>query len=321
MNCPICASERTKKKGQQNGHQRYQCRDCGRKFQGLKYDPDTIVFRPIRLQLPDNADILEQIDRRYSPEELRLIASGRGLNPSQHSRPIVTFQGDTVTIGYFTDSHIGSRFFHDELWLSFLAECRRQNVQRILFSGDLIEGMSNRPDQIYSLEDIGFSAQMDHAERLLKMADDFPIDMIDGNHDRWGIKSGGLFAVRDIASRLAHCTFLGHDCADVIINDTVWRLWHGEDSSSYATSYRIQKLIESFTGGDKPNVLLCGHTHKQGYFFERNIHAVSGGALSYQSDWMRSKRLANHAGFHILRAMIRDGEIVYFSPTFYPFYS
>lgn len=320
MHCPICGSERTKKKGTQRGHQRYQCRDCGRKFQGIEYAPEDVAFRPKGMQLRGNADILQQIDKRYSPEELRLIASGRGINPAQASRPVVNFTGDQVTIGYFTDPHIGSRFFDDYMWHSFLAECRAQNVQRILFTGDLIEGMSNRPDQIYSLTDIGFSAQMEHAERLL-LESEFPIDAIDGNHDRWGIKSGGVFAVRDIAKRVPGMTFLGHDCADVVINGTTWRLWHGEDGSSYATSYRIQKIIESFTGGDKPNVLLCGHTHKQAYIFERNVHAVSGGALSMQSDWMRSKRLSNHAGFHILRATIRDGEIVSFSPTFYPFYS
>lgn len=314
MKCPICGSERTKKKGQQNGHQRYQCRDCGRKFQGLEYNPDDVAFRPA---VPE---IWKQISGRYSADELRAIAAGRGINPTQQSRPIVNFSGDIVTIGYFTDPHIGSRFFDDSLWLSFLAECRAQKVQRILFTGDLIEGMSNRPDQIYSLSDIGFSAQMEHAERLLSMSE-FPIDAIDGNHDRWGLKSGGVFAVRDIAKRIPGMTFLGHDCADVIINGSKWRLWHGEDGSSYATSYRIQKIIESFTGGDKPNVLLCGHTHKQAYIFDRNIHAVSGGALSTQSDWMRSKRLPNHTGFHIIRATIRDSEIVSFSPTFYPFYS
>jgi predicted phosphodiesterase len=309
MTCPDCGSSKTKKKGWQNGHQRYQCKICGVKWQDSTNTP----------QSGASAELLKQLEKRYSAEELRLIASGRGFQLSPYSRPIVNFSGDIVTIGFFTDTHIGSRFFDDSLWLSFLAECRAQKVQRLLFTGDLIEGMSNRPDQIYSLTDIGFSAQMEHAERLLLMAD-FPIDAIDGNHDRWGLKSGGVFAVRDIAKRVPGMTFLGHDCADVIINGSVWRLWHGEDGASYATSYRIQKIIESFTGGDKPNVLLCGHTHKQAYIFERNVHAVSGGALSMQSDWMRSKRLSNHTGFHIIRATIREGEIVSFSPTWYPFY-
>jgi len=271
-------------------------------------------------QVEGSDSLLKKIMSRYSPDELRYIANGRGINPSQQCRPVLDFGGDEVCIGFATDLHVGSKFFEDALWESFIDECRREGVQQILLGGDICEGMSNRPDQMYALTDLGFSNQMDHAERLFRMTD-IDIETIDGNHDRWGIKAGGIFAVRDIANRMpGHVTFLGHDCADVIINGSKWRLWHGEDGSSYATSYRIQKIIESFTGGDKPSVLLCGHTHKQAYIFERNIHAVSGGALSTQSDWMRSKRLANHTGFHIIHARIKDGQIIRFSPTWYPFY-
>jgi len=256
---------------------------------------------------------------RYTPHELRALARGWGLSQSSLSRPALTFEGEEVCIGFCTDTHIGEESFNDSLWESFINECKRQNVDAILHAGDILEGMSNRPDQAYHLTDLGASAQMDHAERLFKKTD-LPIYCIDGNHDRWLVKSSGLYAVRDLAARLDNVEFLGADCGDLEINGTIWRLWHGEDGSSYATSYRVQKLIESFTGGDKPNVLLCGHTHKSGYFFERNIHAVTGGALSYQSSWMKSKRYPCHTGFWIIRATTQDKQIVRFSPTWYPIY-
>lgn len=91
--------------------------------------------------------------------------------------------------------------------------------------------------------------------------------------------------------------------------------------NSYATSYRIQKLIEAFQGGEKPNVLLMGHSHKQGYFFDRNIHAVSGGAMSTQSKWMRSKRMANHSGYHFVTIRVDEtGGVGEFNLSFRPFY-
>jgi hypothetical protein len=90
--------------------------------------------------------------------------------------------------------------------------------------------------------------------------------------------------------------------------------------NSYAVSYRMQKLIESFTGGSKPNVLLMGHSHKQGYFFDRHIHAVSGGALSTQSKWMRSKRMANHAGYHFITMRVDADGVRSFTLTWTPFY-
>ena len=85
-------------------------------------------------------------------------------------------------------------------------------------------------------------------------------------------------------------------------------------------SYRVQKLIESFQGGQKPNILLMGHAHKQGYFFDRNIHAVSGGAMSTQSRWMRSKRMANHSGYHFITMRVDEDGVKEFQLMFRPFY-
>jgi predicted phosphodiesterase len=264
--------------------------------------------------------LYKKLCERFSPAELSAIANGKALNPHGFARPVIDFDGDDVCIGFVTDTHIGGKEFGDSLWMSFLKECEREGVEMILHAGDVHEGMSNRPEQVYNLNDIGVSAQMEHARELFS-ATKIPIKVIDGNHDRWGIKSNGLFMVRDLCERVPNAEFIGCDIGEVVINGSRWMLWHGEDGSSYATSYRVQKLIESFTGGSKPHVLLCGHTHKQGYFFERNVHAVSGGALSYQSDWMRSTRKACHTGFHIISARIKDGQIVRFSPTFYPFYN
>jgi predicted phosphodiesterase len=255
---------------------------------------------------------------RFSPAELKAIADGKSID-TRKTLHKVDFKGDQVTVCYVTDTHWGAKHSPVEWWDAVLEECDRMGVEIMLHGGDLVEGMSNRPDQVYGLTHIGFSAQMDLAEEQLAKCE-LPVYIIDGNHDRWGIKSAGIMAVKDVAARLDHVTFLGHDEGDLDIQGTIWRMWHGEDGSSYATSYRLQKVIEAFTGGEKPHVLLAGHVHKQGYFFDRNIHAVSGGALCKQSPWMRSKRLANHSGFHIIKAGIGDGEIKWFEPRFYPFY-
>jgi predicted phosphodiesterase len=267
----------------------------------------------------NTSDIFRKLSDRYTKEELERIANGRMINPEQEKIPVVNFDGQEVCFGYCTDTHMGSKYFPQHYWESFLEECYKEDVQGILHSGDLIEGMSNRPDQVYGLTHIGFSAQIEYATELLNMTE-IPIYCIAGNHCLWGLKNGGLDPVKEIAKSVPHMDYLGHHEGDIEINGTTWRLWHGEDGSSYATSYRVQKVIESFTGGEKPNALFLGHVHKMGYFFDRNIHAVSGGALSRQSSWMRSKRLANHDGFWIIRATIADKEIKRFSPTWYPFY-
>lgn len=305
IECQDCGSTDLRKKGMRNGLQRYRCNTCGAWTKDAlegKIDP-----------------VVAQIAKRFTPDELRALAKGWGFTRPHAERPAVSFSGDKFIFAHVTDTHIGEESFQDYLWTDFIDECRVRKVQAIFHSGDIIEGMSNRPDQVYHLTDVGFTAQMDHAVKLLGLAD-IPIYAIDGNHDRWGIKSGGLMVGQEIARRCPHVQFIGNDCGDVEINNTVWRLWHGEDGSSYATSYRIQKIIESFTGGDKPHVLLAGHTHKYCKIFERNIWALSGGALSYQSSWMRATRKPCHTGFIIGEATINNGEIVAFSDTFYPYY-
>ena len=139
----------------------------------------------------------------------------------------------------------------------------------------------------------------------------------------WFQKSNGAIIVEDIANNIKKAEFLGHSEGDISLKGkAVMKLWHGLDSSSYAVSYRVQKVIEAFTGGEKPHILLLGHVHKMGYFFDRHVHAVSGGALCLQSSWMRGKRLANHTGFWIIDAYVnKNGGISKFTSTFYPYYA
>jgi len=117
-------------------------------------------------------------------------------------------------------------------------------------------------------------------------------------------------------------TYLGHDEGDITLSTApvTIRLWHGEDGSSYAHSYRIQKIVESFTGGDKPHVLFCGHAHKHTYMFERHIHCIGAGSMQTQSKWMRGKRLASHTGFWIIKMVVNDKGVGSFAPQWFPFY-
>jgi len=265
--------------------------------------------------------VLKRIEEQYTDAELRAIALGGRIVPGYGKVPMVDFEGEEITFAHFTDTHMGSAWFKEPYFDAALEECEKENVGFICLTGDLSDGMSNRPDHIYELTHIGYDRQKDYCvEQWSKWKG--KIYMIDGNHDRWFIKSNGAIIVKDVCERLPNAEFLGHDEADISLRgDTVLKLWHGEDGNSYAISYRMQKLAESITGGEKPHIWLVGHTHKMGYFFIRNIHMVSGGALSTQSSWMRRKKIENHTGFWIIKAWIKKNTVAKFSPTFYPFYA
>ena len=262
---------------------------------------------------------LKKIGEQYTDAELQAIAKGGRLTPGLAKVPIIDFDGDVVTFGFFTDPHMGSVFFQERYLFQFYEECAKRGVDFIACAGDLVEGMSNRPGHIYELSHIGYSQQYEYSRGLLEQAP-FLMYVIDGNHDRWFVKAAGAKIVEEIANSLENIEFLGHDEGNINVNGAVVKLWHGEDGNSYATSYRIQKIIEAFQPGEKPSVLLAGHTHKQIYMFERAVHCVSGGCIQMQSNWMRSKRIPAHVGFWIIEMCVSDGDVKWFSPRWYPFY-
>lgn len=264
---------------------------------------------------------LKKISETYTEKELLAIAKGGRIIPGVDHVPIVDFSGDCVTFGALTDLHIGSVFFNPEYLQQAFEEFEREGVDFVTISGDVTDGMSRRRGQIYELSEIGYDRQRDRAIELLGQTS-LKLYIISGNHDYWYIDNTGADVVKAICNELKNAEYLGIEEGDISLNgDVTIKLWHGEDGSSYALSYRLQKIIEAFTGGEKPSIMICGHTHKYVKIFLRNIWAVSVGSIQTQTRWMRQKRMASHTGFVICRAWIKDRSVVKFSDTFYPFYA
>lgn len=269
----------------------------------------------------DQPTILKQLTDRYTEKELRALAVG-AMQQVDYTRPIHDFRGETIRIGYMTDMHLGSIYTNPAyIRMAYDEFSRGTGVDFVAISGDVTEGMSHRAGHVYECSHIGYAGQKEHAIEVLSPWKESPIYMIDGNHDRWFIKSAGAHIVKDICESIPNAEFIGHDEGDIVLNDNATlKLWHGEDGSSYAISYRLQKLIESFTGGEKPSVLFAGHVHKQGYFFVRHVHCISGGAIQSQSKWMRAKRLASHTGFHIVELKLNEKGVASCRVEWFPFY-
>lgn len=275
--------------------------------------------------IDDKFDAIIKLTGKLSTKEINSIASGSKLEPRK--TPIHNFKGKTFKFLAASDLHIGSNYTNYDNIAEMFDIAKKEKCEFATLSGDICEGMSGRPGHVYELTEIGYEQQKKRAIEILGQTN-LKTYMIDGNHDRWFIKSSGALIVKDICKELDHAEFVGHDEADIIVNGIKIRLWHGEDSSSYALSYRIQKLVESFTGGEKPNILLAGHVHKAIYCFERHIHCFSTGCIQSQSKWMRGKRIAAHTGFWIIEVTVSDRDydgqnsrgVGKITSTWYPFY-
>jgi len=68
-------------------------------------------------------------------------------------------------------------------------------------------------------------------------------------------------------------------------------------ATSYAVSYRMQKMIESIAGGRKPDMLASGHYHKAETLPSyRNVFGVDVGCFEDQTPFMASRASAAHVG-------------------------
>jgi hypothetical protein len=65
-------------------------------------------------------------------------------------------------------------------------------------------------------------------------------------------------------------------------------------------SYKLQKIVESFEGGKKPNVLVAGHWHSWCECSPRNVHAMLAMCFESQTDHERRNALQPVVGGLIL---------------------
>jgi predicted phosphodiesterase len=270
----------------------------------------------------DKSRVLGQIAEQYTDKELQAIAKGGRIVPGIAKVPLISFEGERIRIGGITDTHIGHERFDEGRLFQAFEEFKKEGVEFIVHCGDVTEGMSNRAGHIYELNKLGYDNQKKYAIDLFSQWTDTDIYAIDGNHDRWFLKSNGAIVVKDIAESIDNFHWLGHDEGDISLKGlATLKLWHGEDGNSYALSYRLQKILESLSGGEKPHAMLCGHTHKHVYIFERNVHCTSIGSLQAQTKWMRGKRIAAHVGFFIADYWVNKSGICKVTQTWYPFYT
>jgi predicted phosphodiesterase len=270
----------------------------------------------------DRGKLVSQILQNYSEKEIEAIAKGGRIVPGYAKVPIVSFEGERIRFGAMTDTHIGSLYMPPERIYQAFEIFHKEKVDFITHSGDVTEGMSNRPGHVYELSQIGYDKQKEASVEVFGQWRDTDIFAIDGNHDRWFLKSNGAKIVKDIANVLPNFKFLGHDEGDISLKGKgILKLWHGEDGNSYALSYRLQKILESLTGGEKPNAMICGHTHKYVSIFERFVYCISAGGMQSQTPWMRGKRIAAHVGFCVVDLWVNDKGVCKMSHTWYPFYT
>jgi len=273
------------------------------------------------MEKPKKSKLEKLLEKQGITEQEAITAlKSSGSKPNRTER--LGISGKHFKYGYFSDAHMGHDQFKPELFDKMRRMFNKESIDFIINVGDIVEGMSGRDGHIYELNKIGFSQQIQYATELLGQLKQ-PIYGIDGNHDGWfKIKgNGGVIVGDELETRLKNYKHLGEMEGSIRPAPNVkMTLFHGNDGSAYAISYKLQKLIESFTGGEKPEIVHSGHYHKALYMFTRNVHGFESGTLCGQSKFMRGKKLPAHMGFGIVDVYHNRAGVDRLTHTFVPGY-
>lgn len=194
---------------------------------------------------------------------------------------------DHIKILMISDTHLASKYDRLDILRYIYEKAQDNKTNYILHSGDLTEGLSDRPEQIYSLKEASYIGQRDYVIDKYPQTD-IPTYLISGNHDLWWFKKCGADICKDIASQRDDIIYLGSDCEDLHIGKLKIRLFHGKGGSSYAKSYKLQKYLDSIPMEERPHILQTGHIHQAFYMKQGKTHCFQTSCLQDLTPYERS---------------------------------
>lgn len=197
-----------------------------------------------------------------------------------------------VKLLLISDTHLASKFDRLDILRYLYEEAEDRGVNYILHSGDLTEGLSGRPQQLYELREASYTGQRDYVVDKYPRSY-IPTYLIAGNHDLWWVRQCGADICKDIVNLRPDLHYLGSDCEDLQIGKLRVRLYHGKGGGSYAKSYKIQKYLDAIPSDELPHILQTGHTHQAFYLKQGKTHCFQTSCLQDLTPFERSMGFNN----------------------------
>jgi len=243
--------------------------------------------------------------------------------------PLASLRGQSYRFGLTADNHLCSKYARMDVLNALFDLWADLGVSTVLQCGNMIDGEArfNKGDLVA----YGIQGQIEYFCEHWPQRKGMTTQFITGDdHEGWYIQRehvdiGQL--IQDTAQRMGRTdlVYLGHMEHDITLQapdgKATMRLIHAGGGSAYATSYAPQKLVESYTGGEKPQILLIGHYHKAEYGYPREVHTVQAAATQAQTPFMRKNKIQSHlGGWTLTFEQSKDGIIHGFTPRFDPFF-
>lgn len=236
----------------------------------------------------------------------------------------------THTFGFTTDNHLCNKHSRLDVLNAAYDHFEREGIAIVYNAGNWVDGEA-RFNKTELLTAPGMDHQLDYLIDNWPVRDGIETHYIAGDdHEGWyqqreGIEVGRYLQMRAEDAGRSDLKYLGYGEADVKLSfgtgSSVMRVVHPGGGSAYAISYTDQKRVESYQGGEKPQIELVGHYHKFNYGYPREVHTLQGGCTVDQSMFMRKKRLQAHVGYSIIRIkQDSGGAVARFNVEWCPFF-
>lgn len=240
---------------------------------------DRLDVSPARVR-----DLLEQAKSKNLAIELAggLVGIGVTPPPAVSNTKIEPVRGKRQTIACISDTHLGSKYCLRAQLQDFIHYAYSQGAREILHSGDILDGCYAHAE--FEMTHMGISEQARDLLETLPKLPGLTYHAIGGNHDGTFMAKTGVDVPGYIASFFkmnGRNDFYGYGDRGAMlkVRGALVYLWHPGGSVGYATSYKMQKKIESFAPGGKPQILQIGHWHRMATIDTRGVFAFAAGTF------------------------------------------
>lgn len=282
----------------------------------LRKKPLTIKELSTKLQAPD-FEIKQLIKDLKLKGGLLFVRDGKW---AVHKTPPHSDHGEdhkyysrednTYLFGFIGDTHLGSKYERLDVLNDLYDLFELEGVDRVFHQGNWVEGECRL--NAHDIKIHGLDGQLDYFIANYPQKDFNTYAVTGDDHEGWWAHSLGIDIGRNLESLMRRSERkdwhnLGYMESFVpLINKNSGKRasllsMHPGGGTAYALSYRPQKIVESFSGGEKPHVLLIGHYHKLSYNLIRNVHVLQTGCTQDQTPFMRKRGIDAHVGGGICR--------------------
>lgn len=224
--------------------------------------------------------------------------------------PYPSREDNTFLFGFIGDTHLGSKYERLDVLNDLYDIFELEGVDRVYHAGNWVEGECNfnRHELIVH----GMDSQMEYLVENYPKKDFATFAITGDDHEGWWGQRSGIDVGSHLQSIMRNNGRI--DWFDLgfmegyteLVNSnsgkrTQLLTMHPGGGSAYALSYKPQKIVESFSGGEKPSVLLIGHYHKMSYNMIRGVHTIQVGCTQDQTTFLRKKSIEAHVGGGICR--------------------